>query len=74
MELALGRKEALGIPVMVASAGIIVANLYYNQPILHNIAQSIHASESSIGKMSMMAQLGYGLGMLFLVPLGDKMN
>ncbi|RAJ80041.1 putative MFS family arabinose efflux permease [Chitinophaga dinghuensis] len=74
MELALERKAAWGIPVMAASAGIIVANLYYNQPILHNIAQSIHASESSIGKMSMMAQLGYGLGMLFLVPLGDKMN
>jgi len=62
------------IPLMAISAGVIVANIYYNQPILNEIGQAIHVSESQIGKISMLSQLGYGLGMFFLLPLGDKLN
>ena len=64
----------LVIPIMAISAGIIVANVYYNQPILKEIGLSVNAGESEIGKISMIAQLGYGLGMFFLLPLGDKVN
>ena len=59
---------------MAVSAGIIVANVYYNQPILREIGLTMQASESEIGKISMISQLGYGLGMFFLLPLGDKVN
>jgi len=59
---------------MALSAGIIVANLYYNQPILKQIGEDLHTDESHIGKISMLAQLGYGFGMFFLVPLGDKLD
>lgn len=62
------------IPLMAISAGIIVANVYYNQPILKEIGLSVNATESEIGKISMISQLGYGLGMFFLLPLGDKVN
>ncbi|KIO77675.1 MFS transporter [Pedobacter lusitanus] len=62
------------IPLMAVSAGVIVANIYYNQPILNEIGQALHVSESQIGKISMLSQLGYGLGMFFLLPLGDKLN
>lgn len=62
------------IPLMAVSAGIIVANVYYNQPILREIGLTMQASESEIGKISMISQLGYGLGMFFLLPLGDKVN
>ncbi|MBB2151621.1 MFS transporter [Pedobacter gandavensis] len=62
------------IPLMAVSAGIIVANVYYNQPILREIGITMQASESEIGKISMISQLGYGLGMFFLLPLGDKVN
>ncbi|MBB5637722.1 putative MFS family arabinose efflux permease [Pedobacter cryoconitis] len=62
------------IPLMAVSAGVIVANIYYNQPILNEIGQSLHVSESQIGRISMLSQLGYGLGMFFLLPLGDKLN
>lgn len=62
------------IPLMAAAAGVIVANIYYNQPILKEIALSLQVSESQIGKISMLSQLGYGLGMFFLLPLGDKVN
>ena len=62
------------IPLMAVSAGIIVANIYYNQPILKEIGLSLHADENQAGKISMLSQLGYGLGMFFLLPLGDKLN
>ncbi|MES2061120.1 MAG: MFS transporter [Bacteroidota bacterium] len=62
------------IPLMAVAAGVTVANIYYNQPILKDIGESVHASGSEIGKVSMFAQLGYGLGMFFLIPLGDKVN
>ncbi|RWW92395.1 MFS transporter [Flavobacterium cerinum] len=59
---------------MAVAAGVIVANIYYNQPILKEIALSLQVNESQIGKISMLSQLGYGLGMFFLLPLGDKVN
>lgn len=62
------------IPLMAVAAGVIVANIYYNQPILKEIALSLQVNESQIGKISMLSQLGYGLGMFFLLPLGDKVN
>lgn len=71
------RKEVMHsgiILLMAVSAGIIVANIYYNHPILKEIGSSIHATENEAGKIAMFAQLGYGLGMFFLIPLGDKVN
>lgn len=62
------------ILLMAVSAGIIVANIYYNHPILKVIGSSINATENEAGKIAMFAQLGYGLGMFFLLPLGDKVN
>jgi len=59
---------------MAVAAGVTVANIYYNQPILKDIGESVHATGSEVGKVSMFAQLGYGLGMFFLIPLGDKVN
>lgn len=59
---------------MAFSAGAIVANVYYSQPILKNIADSLGESENAVGKIAVLAQLGYGVGMFFLLPLGDKMN
>ncbi|AEV97573.1 MFS transporter [Niastella koreensis] len=68
------RKEKFVIPIMAVSAGSIVANLYYSQPILNKIAQTFGRPESQVGKISMLSQLGYGVGMFFLLPLGDKVN
>lgn len=59
---------------MAFSAGAIVANVYYTQPLLNEIAQSLNSNENAVGKVSVMAQVGYGLGMFFLLPLGDKVN
>lgn len=60
--------------VMSVAAGICVANIYYNQPILHEIAATFKATESEAGLISVLSQAGYGLGLFFITPLGDKTN
>jgi len=62
------------IIIMSVTAGVAAANIYYNQPILKDIAATFHTTESGAGLVSVMAQAGYGLGLFFLTPLGDKMN
>ncbi len=60
--------------LMAVAGGIAVANIYYNQPILKDIQQTAHATESQAGAISFLSQAGYGLGLFFLTPLGDKIN
>ncbi|ADG92829.1 major facilitator superfamily MFS_1 [Arcobacter nitrofigilis DSM 7299] len=60
--------------VMSATAGISVANLYYNQPILNDIAKDLNLSHLAVGNLPTFSQVGYGLGVLFVSPLGDKMD
>jgi predicted MFS family arabinose efflux permease len=49
----------------------IVANLYYAQPIIALIAPAIHMSAGTASLIVSLTQVGYALGMFFLVPLGD---
>ncbi|MPW21622.1 MFS transporter [Paraburkholderia sp. CNPSo 3157] len=60
--------------LMAAAAGIVVANNYYNQPLLAEFALAFHASERQAGTVSVAAQTGYALGLLLFVPLGDKLE
>jgi predicted MFS family arabinose efflux permease len=60
--------------IMAITAGVCVANIYYNQPILNDIAHSLRISESRIGLIAVLTQAGYGLGLFFITPLGDKIN
>jgi len=53
-------------------SGLVVANNYYNQPLLGLIAKDFSVSESAAGKISVLTQLGYAFGLLLIVPLGDK--
>jgi predicted MFS family arabinose efflux permease len=62
------------IMLMAVSAGITVANIYYNQPILKEIQSEFGATEASVGLIPMLSQIGYGLGLFFLTPLGDKLD
>ncbi len=60
--------------IMAIASGVSVANIYYNQPILKDIASSFQVSEGEAGSISVLSQVGYGLGLFFLIPLGDKIN
>ncbi|GMX62330.1 MFS transporter [Paenibacillus elgii] len=60
------------LTILLATAcGIIVANLYYAQPLIGLISSSIGLSESSAGFIVTLTQIGYVVGLLFIVPLGD---
>lgn len=51
---------------------IIVANLYYDQVLLTNISKDFFIPPSSSGKLITAIQIGYTMGLLFIVPLGDR--
>jgi hypothetical protein len=57
--------------VLSIACAMSVANLYYCQPLLADIGRSFAASESAIGFIATLTQLGYALGLLLIVPLGD---
>ena len=58
--------------LMAAAVGVIVANIYYIQPLLGAIAATFGLTVTRAGTLAMMSQAGTALGMLFFVPLGDK--
>lgn len=62
------------ILIMAVTAGVCVANVYYTQPILKDIAISLHTDISITGYLSVLSQVGYGLGLFFIIPLGDKIE
>jgi len=66
--------SAKQIYVMSAVAGINVANIYYNQPILNTIAHDLNVSALAVGNLPTFSQIGYGLGLFFISPLGDKID
>lgn len=60
------------LPMLFAVAcGLIVANLYYGQPLVGPIAADLGLSPAAAGLLVTLTQIGYGLGLLFIVPLGD---
>lgn len=59
------------ILLMSVACGMIVANLYYNQPLLADIGRSFDADAEEMGLTSMLIQIGYAAGIFLFVPLGD---
>lgn len=57
--------------VMAAACGLIAANLYYAQPLAGPIAASIGLPAHLTGLIVTLTQIGYGVGLLLIVPLGD---
>jgi predicted MFS family arabinose efflux permease len=59
------------ITLMAVAIGIIVANLYYQQPLLHQISRNFHVGTARASLLMTLAQVGYAIGLAFVVPLGD---
>ena len=57
--------------VLAAACGLIVANLYYAQPLAGPIGAALGMSASTTGLIVTLTQIGYGLGLILIVPLGD---
>ena len=58
--------------LLACTAGLGVATLYYNQPILGVLATDFHATAGEIGYIPTLTQIGYTIGILLLAPLGDR--
>ncbi len=59
------------ILLLAVTCGLIAANLYYAQPLIGPISVALGLSPSAAGLIVTMTQVGYGVGLLFVVPLGD---
>lgn len=60
--------------LMAVACAMTAANLYYCQPLLVLIAHRFHVSDSAASSIATLTQLGFALGLLLLVPLGDVFN
>ncbi|MEU2793293.1 MFS transporter [Streptomyces sp. NPDC007100] len=61
-----------GVVVLFAVAcGAAVANVYFSQPLLVTMGRDLAMSPALVGSVVTLTQVGYGLGLFFLVPLGD---
>lgn len=60
--------------LMAAAAGLSAANLYYHQPLLGDIGRTFQASDRALGLIPTVTQVGYALGLLLIVPLGDSLE
>ncbi|MBD2721638.1 MFS transporter [Hymenobacter sp. BT189] len=59
---------------MAVTCGLVVANIYYNQPLLAAIGRTFHKTDSGASLAATATQIGYTLGMLLVVPLGDMLE
>jgi predicted MFS family arabinose efflux permease len=60
--------------LLAVACGAAVANLYYAQPLLDVIAGDLGVSSAAAGLLVTSSQVGYAIGLVFLVPLGDLLD
>ncbi|MEA0552492.1 MFS transporter [Lysinibacillus irui] len=60
--------------LFATACGMSVANIYFAQPLLDQLALEFAIDHSIIGLIITITQIFYGLGLLLLVPLGDLLN
>jgi predicted MFS family arabinose efflux permease len=59
------------VVVLAVATGVAVASNYYAQPLLAVIRHSLHVGSGEAGLIVTASQVGYALGLVFLLPLGD---
>jgi predicted MFS family arabinose efflux permease len=66
-----GEPSAILLGVLTLAAGALIANLYYAQPLVAEIGPAIGVSPDFAGSIVSLTQIGYGIGLFFLVSLAD---
>lgn len=59
---------------LALGSGLAVANNYYAQPLLVDIGREFAVSDRLMGLVVTLSQVGYCLGLLVFVPLGDRLE
>ncbi|KVP48746.1 MFS transporter [Burkholderia ubonensis] len=62
------------VAALSAACGFAVANLYYSQPLLPQMAATFGSDASAQGAIAMLTQAGYAAGLLLFGPLGDRID
>lgn len=60
--------------LLATASGLAAANVYYSQPLVGPISETLHIPASRAGFVVTMTQIGYGIGLIFLVPLADLLE
>jgi len=60
--------------LFAAACGLVAANLYYGQPLAGPISANLGFTPAATGLIVTLTQIGYGLGLLLIVPLGDLLE
>ncbi len=60
--------------IMAVTSGIMVANIYYIQPLLGEISEYFGVSQGKAGIMATLTQIGYACGLFFILPFADISN
>jgi predicted MFS family arabinose efflux permease len=68
---AVGEPSAALLLTVAVAVGCLVANLYYAQPLVSQIGPDLKVSPEFAGSIVSITQVGYGLGLFFLVSLSD---
>jgi predicted MFS family arabinose efflux permease len=62
------------VALLAVASGVTVANVYYAQPLLSSLREVFHIGTAAVGGLITATQMGYVVGMVFLVPLGDRVE
>ncbi|WP_424630219.1 MFS transporter [Bradyrhizobium sp. SYSU BS000235] len=62
------------ILILAVASGLSVANIYYAQPLLDLMARDLALPLASAGLVVTLTQIGYALGLVLAVPLGDLID
>lgn len=60
--------------LMAVATGLVIADIYYAQPLLPFIAPDLHLSAAVAGLVVTLSQAGFAVGLVLVVPLGDLME
>ncbi|WP_042700466.1 MFS transporter [Azospirillum sp. B506] len=60
--------------LMALACGVVVANIYYAQPLVGLIGPAVGLSPETASLVVTLTQVGYGAGLVLLVPLGDLLE
>ncbi|MGV1837414.1 MFS transporter [Rhizobium rhizogenes] len=60
--------------LFAAASGLAVANAYFAHPMLDVMADDLGLSRAHAGLIVGATQVGYGLGLILLVPIGDLID